>query len=109
MVADWKAEQERLTSAPDPVQTVAQGGAPEHRTVEPVNATTAVPEPSPVKSSRDSAAHAIISGQCEHCPACGLWEGHGAEPWCFHEAYFLGRSAKPVLAAECREKCPLGS
>lgn len=46
-------------------------------------------------------------GECETCPACGYWEGHGPKPFCFYEAVFLCKSSPAQLAEMRRENCPL--
>jgi len=48
------------------------------------------------------------SGECENCPAAGLWDFKGPGSWCFHSAYFLGKTAKPVHCTAARKDCPLG-
>ena len=39
-------------------------------------------------------------GDCERCTACGFWDGHGSEPFCLFEAYFLGRKAPAQLVKD---------
>jgi len=46
-------------------------------------------------------------GDCDACPAYGHREEKGPEPFCFYEAYFLGKSVLAQLAEERRENCPL--
>jgi hypothetical protein len=48
---------------------------------------------------------------CESCPAAGHWDGYlawGLYPtrYCFHAAYFLGKTAKPRKCEEARRDCP---
>jgi hypothetical protein len=48
---------------------------------------------------------------CESCPAAGYWDGYavwGLYParYCFHAAYFLGKTAKPRKCEEARLSCP---
>ena len=45
--------------------------------------------------------------QCETCPAAGYWNFIGPGKWCFHSAYFLGKSAQPVRCRTSRQDCPL--
>ncbi len=46
---------------------------------------------------------------CENCPAGGHWDSYTLGPglYCFHEAYFLGKSAPPQLAKRRQDNCPL--
>lgn len=44
---------------------------------------------------------------CESCPAGGEWDWKGPGLWCFHSAYFLGKSAKPVKCSNAINNCPL--
>lgn len=49
-------------------------------------------------------------GDCSRCPAAGFWDYAnyaGQGPWCFHYAYFEGKSGRPTLCAIQRTNCPL--
>ncbi|MDA3897338.1 MAG: hypothetical protein PF482_14475 [Desulfobacteraceae bacterium] len=48
------------------------------------------------------------SGDCESCPACGTWDyaGYTGKQLCFHRAYFIGKSGKPVLCDIAKLDCP---
>lgn len=50
-------------------------------------------------------------GNCETCSAAGFWDGY--QTWgfysgryCFHGAYFLGKTEKPRKCDEARRRCP---
>ena len=49
----------------------------------------------------------FMAGDCEKCPAAGYWDWYGPGKWCFHTAYFLGKSGRPVLCDDARDRCPL--
>ena len=51
----------------------------------------------------------IVPGDCEACPAGGYWDWKGPGLWCFHYAYYLGKSGRPTLCAIQRNNCPLGT
>lgn len=66
-----------------------------------------------LKKNKDKARAYLLSRQkdCEACPAAGYWDGYvalGVSPgrYCFYEAYFLGRAAKPVKCANRQRDCP---
>lgn len=46
---------------------------------------------------------------CHSCPAGGYWDHLGTGMFCFHRAYYLGKSGKPVPCRIAREDCPRGS
>ena len=46
-------------------------------------------------------------GDCDSCPAAGFWDYFGPGKWCFHTAYFLGRSGKPTPCEAAQRDCPL--
>jgi hypothetical protein len=48
-------------------------------------------------------------GECELCPAAGYWDYMRPGKWCFHTAYFLGKSGQPVHCDSAKQKCPLKS
>ncbi len=47
------------------------------------------------------------SGNCDSCPAAGYWDWKGPGLWCFHRAYFLGKSGKPMHCDTAKHDCPL--
>ena len=47
------------------------------------------------------------SGECESCPAAGYWDYKGPGKWCFHRAYFLGKSGHPIACDMAMRDCPL--
>jgi len=49
----------------------------------------------------------ILLGDCDLCPAAGYWDYMGPGKWCFHTAYFLGKSGKPVHCDKAQHDCPL--
>jgi len=49
----------------------------------------------------------LTRGQCESCPAGVYWNYLGTGRWCFHSAYFLGRTAKAISCLTARYVCPL--
>lgn len=57
-------------------------------------------EPEPVE---------LIPGDCNACPAGGKWPWYGKGLWCFYEAYFLGKSAKPKLCDDQYKNCQLST
>ena len=44
---------------------------------------------------------------CDICLASGFWDYKGPGKWCFHTAYYLGKSGQPVHCDSARQKCPL--
>ena len=44
---------------------------------------------------------------CDSCPAGGHWDYPGPGMYCFHRAYFLGKSGKPVPCSIAKDDCPL--
>jgi hypothetical protein len=46
-------------------------------------------------------------GDCEKCPAAGYWDWRGPGKWCFHRAYFLGKSGHPIACDAAKQDCPL--
>ena len=44
---------------------------------------------------------------CDSCPAGGLWDHLGPGKYCFHSAYFLGKSGKPMHCKSAQHDCPL--
>jgi hypothetical protein len=46
-------------------------------------------------------------GDCEICPAACYWDYFGPGKWCFHRAYFLGKSGQPVHCDSAKYNCPL--
>jgi hypothetical protein len=44
---------------------------------------------------------------CDNCPAAGYWDYTGPGRWCFHTAYFLGKSGKPTPCETAQHNCPL--
>jgi hypothetical protein len=46
-------------------------------------------------------------GNCDQCPAAGFWDYKGPGKWCFHTAYYLGKSGQPVPCDSAKQKCPL--
>ena len=49
----------------------------------------------------------VTPGDCERCPGSGEWDHAGPGRWCFHRAYFLGKSGQPVHCDDARDRCPL--
>ena len=49
----------------------------------------------------------ILPGNCDSCPAAGYWDYVGPGKWCFHTAYFLGRSGRPTPCKTAQYDCPL--
>ena len=49
----------------------------------------------------------ILPGNCDSCPAAGYWDDIGPGKWCFHTAYFLGKSGKPIHCNSAQHDCPL--
>ena len=49
----------------------------------------------------------ILPGKCESCPAAGYWDYMGPGKWCFHRAYFLGKSGHPIACDIAKNDCPL--
>ena len=47
-------------------------------------------------------------GNCDSCPAAGYWDHMGPGSWCFHRAYFMGKSGRPSPCVETKYACPLG-
>ena len=47
------------------------------------------------------------TGDCDSCPAAGFWDFLGTGKFCFHTAYFLGRSGNPVPCKTAQHNCPL--
>jgi hypothetical protein len=46
-------------------------------------------------------------GYCDQCPAAGYWDFMGTGKWCFHRAYFLGKSGHPIECDTAKHNCPL--
>jgi hypothetical protein len=46
-------------------------------------------------------------GDCDQCPAAGYWSWYGPGLWCFHRAYFLGKSGHPKACDTAKHDCPL--
>jgi hypothetical protein len=46
-------------------------------------------------------------GDCDHCPAAGYWDWKGPGLWCFHRAFFLGKSGHPKACDTAKHDCPL--
>jgi hypothetical protein len=44
---------------------------------------------------------------CDICPAAGHWGYMGPGRWCFHRAYYLGKSGPPVSCESAKRDCPL--
>ena len=44
---------------------------------------------------------------CDICPAPGFWDYKGPGKWCFHRAYFLGKSGHPIACDTAKHDCPL--
>lgn len=49
----------------------------------------------------------FLPGDCEKCPAAAEWPFKGPGLWCFHSAYFLGKTAKAVSCRLATSRCPL--
>ncbi len=49
----------------------------------------------------------ILPGNCDSCPAAGYWDYMGPGKWCFHTAYFLGRTGRPTPCKTAQHDCPL--
>ena len=49
----------------------------------------------------------ILPGNCDACPAAGYWDFMGSGKWCFHHAYFLGKSEHPKPCNTAKDDCPL--
>jgi hypothetical protein len=49
----------------------------------------------------------ILPGNCDSCPAAGFWDFIGPGKFCFHTAYFLGKSGKPIHCNSAQHNCPL--
>ena len=49
----------------------------------------------------------ILPGNCDSCPAAGFWDYIGPGKFCFHTAYFLGKSGKPIHCNSAQQNCPL--
>ena len=49
------------------------------------------------------------SADCDNCPAAGFWDYKGPGKWCFHTAYYLGKSGHPILCETARYDCQLKS
>ena len=45
---------------------------------------------------------------CDRCPAAGFWDYKGPGKWCFHRAYFLGKTGQPIPIDIAKLECPLG-
>ena len=57
-----------------------------------------------------SSGGGFAPGECEACPAGGFWDyAHyaGQGRWCFHYAYYLGKSGRPTRCDIARHECPL--
>jgi hypothetical protein len=59
------------------------------------------------KGDKGNKGDCPLPGDCANCPAQDYWEGHGPEPFCFYEAYFIGKAAPAQLAEERSKDCPL--
>jgi len=46
-------------------------------------------------------------GGCEQCPASGYWDHIGSGRFCFHRAYYLGKSGHPEPCRSAWNNCPL--
>ena len=46
-------------------------------------------------------------GDCDRCQASGYWDLMGPGKWCFHAAYYLGKSGHPELCETAKYRCPL--
>ena len=44
---------------------------------------------------------------CDSCPAAGFSDYNGPGKWCFHTAYYLGKSGHPILCETARYDCQL--
>ena len=60
-----------------------------------------------VSSRAHATSSTFLPGDCEKCPAAADWPYKGPGLWCFHSAYFLGKSAKAVSCRIASLKCPL--
>ena len=49
----------------------------------------------------------ILPGNCDSCPAAGFYDYIGPGKFCFHTAYFLGKSGKPIHCNSAQHNCPL--
>ena len=49
----------------------------------------------------------ILPGNCNSCPAAGYWDFMGPGKWCFHHAYFLGKTGHPESCDTAKHGCPL--
>jgi hypothetical protein len=49
----------------------------------------------------------LKSTDCDTCPAAGLWDYMGTGMFCFHEAFYLGKSGTPVPCSVAKSDCPL--
>jgi len=47
------------------------------------------------------------SNKCDKCPAAGFWDYNGPGKWCFHTAFYLGKSGKPTPCKTAQHDCPL--
>jgi hypothetical protein len=47
------------------------------------------------------------NSDCDTCPAAGYWDYIGPGKWCFHTAYYLGKSGKPIPCKTAQHNCPL--
>jgi len=45
---------------------------------------------------------------CSNCPASGTWNyaGYHGKQLCFHQAYYIGKSGKPVVCDIANLNCP---
>ena len=79
-----------------------------------VQATMSKIQKTTLKTSKIS--HARTSGNvdplekpadCDSCPAAGRWDYMGPGKWCFHRAYYLGKSGRSVPCNSAKHDCPL--
>ena len=47
------------------------------------------------------------SADCDNCPAAGLSDSDGSGKWCFHTAFYLGKSGKAIPCKTAQHDCPL--
>jgi len=60
-----------------------------------------------VSSRAYATSSTFVAGNCDKCPAAAEWSFKGPGLWCFHSAYFLGKTAKAVSCRIASSKCPL--
>ena len=49
----------------------------------------------------------FLPGKCDSCPAAGYWDSMGPGKWCFHCAFFLGKTGYPKVCDTAKHDCPL--